>query len=83
LYRIIPDAVVLEQMAAMPDKFLAGYAQLLDVLELEPWNGEPHGKNPDGAVRRWSFGPALDAFAVYLILDDQREVHILNIQWWG
>ena len=84
MYRIIPDVAVFDQLAAMPDKFLAGYAELLDVLELQPWNGEPHyDKNPDGAVRRWSFGPSLAAFAVYMILEEQREIHMLTIHWYA
>lgn len=57
MYRIVPDPEVLEQVAALPDETLAAYAELLDVLQLTPWNGLPqHEANPDGAVRRWTFG---------------------------
>ena len=80
MYRIVPDAVVLDQLDSLPEEFLGGYAELLDVLELQPWNGKPqHDKNPDGAVRSWAFGPGSAAFAVYLILEEQREVHIVTI----
>ena len=84
MYRIIvyPDAA--EQIAALPDKALAGYGQVLDVLEIEPWAGKPQNKaNPGGAVRRWAFGPDSAGHVVYLILEDQREVHISLVQWWG
>jgi hypothetical protein len=42
----------------LPVEALADYAQVLDVLEVAPWNGEPQNvANPEGAVRRWHFGP--------------------------
>jgi hypothetical protein len=40
-----------------------------------------HEDNPTGAVRRWTFGPQHAGHIIYLILDDQREVHLLLIQW--
>ena len=58
MYRIIPDEAVFEQVAALPAEALTAYADLLEVLTLTPWNGEPqHEDNPDAAVRRWHFGP--------------------------
>jgi hypothetical protein len=34
------------------------YAEVLSVLEVTPWAGRSlHEANPDGAVRRWIFGP--------------------------
>lgn len=84
MYRIIPDAVVLDQLAVLPEEFVAGYAAVLDALELVPWNGAPQNKdNLDGALRTWPFGPGNMAFVVYMILEDQREVHMLTIQWVG
>lgn len=57
-YRIVPDESIFAQVAALPVDALTAYAQVLDVLEVAPWNGEPqHLANPDGAVRRWPFGP--------------------------
>jgi hypothetical protein len=62
--------------------YLTAYAEVLTTLELKPWNGRPqHTGNPDGAVRRWSFGPKSAGHVVYLILEDQREVHLLLVQW--
>lgn len=78
MYRIIPDAAVSEQVAALPDDALATYATVLGALEVAPWNGPPqHSDNPDSAVRRRPFGPGLAGQAVYLIVEEQREVH----QW--
>jgi len=83
VYQLIADEDVLQQLAALPVEALDAYAELLTVLELTPWNGQPqHEDNPDGAVRRWAFGPGLAGHVVYLILEDQQNVHLLLIQWW-
>jgi hypothetical protein len=37
----------------------------------------------DGAVRRWTFGPEDAGQIIYLILDEQREIHLLLVQWIG
>ena len=83
MYRIIPDPEVLAQVTALPDQALAAYAELLDTLELTPWNGRPqHEANPDGAVRRWTFGAGHAGQLVYLIIEARQEVHLLQVQWW-
>jgi hypothetical protein len=49
---------VSEQVAALPTEALVSYAEVLEVLQLTPWNGRPpHPANPDAPVRRWAFGP--------------------------
>jgi hypothetical protein len=84
MYRIVPDTSVSEQIAALPDHMLTALAEVIDVLRLTPWNGQPqHLANPDGPVRRWAFGPGHAAQLVYLILEDQQEVHLLLVQHWG
>jgi hypothetical protein len=83
-YRIVPDQAVFEHLAALPAEHLAAYAEVLDVLQLTPWNGEPqHEENPDAQVRRWHFGPDLAGQMVYLIVEDPQEVHVLLVQWLG
>ncbi|WP_027941149.1 hypothetical protein [Amycolatopsis taiwanensis] len=70
------------QVAALPDDALAAYADVLEVLQLTHWNGKPlHEANPDGAVGRWNFGPSQAGQVIYLILDEQQEVHLLLVQW--
>ncbi|WP_225730375.1 MULTISPECIES: hypothetical protein [unclassified Nocardia] len=82
MYRIIPDSVVVDQVAALPTEALLAYAEVLSVLEIEPWSGQPqHRDNPEGAVRRWVFGGS--GQLVYLIADRQREVHLLRLVWLG
>jgi hypothetical protein len=84
VYRIITYDEALDQIAALPDEALNGYAEVLCVLELAPWSGPPHHEgNPGGAVRRWLFGPDGAGQVIYLILEDQREVHVIVVQWVG
>ncbi len=82
MYRIVPDPETLDQVAALPLEALDAYAEVLAVLELKPWNGRPqHQDNPDAAVRYWNFGTDGAGQVVYLILEEQREVHLLLVQW--
>jgi hypothetical protein len=84
VYRVVPDEVIAEQVAELPVEALADYLEVLTALELAPWNGSPHNEaNPDGAVRRWAFGPGAAGHVVYLIAEDLREVHLLVVQWLG
>lgn len=73
----------MEQVAALPVEALDSYLQVLTTLALTPWAGTPqHVDNPDGALRRWAFGDGGAGQVVYLILDEQREVHLLLVRWW-
>jgi hypothetical protein len=84
VYRVIADRATLEQTAALPVQALSAYAELLTTLEVSPWSGRPqHQANPDGAVRRWAFGPDAAGQLVYLIDEQAREVHLLVVQWLG
>jgi hypothetical protein len=89
VYRIVPDAAVSEQVAALSDEALsdealASFAEVLDVLALTPWNGQSqHPANTDAPVRRWTFGPGQAGQVVYLILEEQQEVLLLLVQCWA
>ena len=82
MYRLIPDAATVDQVAALPVEALSAYADVLAVLELKPWAGEPqHAAHPDGAMRRWIFDPHGAGQIIHLIVEDRREVHLLMVQW--
>jgi hypothetical protein len=84
VYRIVVYSEAHDQIAALPDEALSAYAEVAKVLELSPWNGPPHREtNPDGALRRWSFGPSAAGHVVYLVLEDLQEVHVVMVQWLG
>lgn len=54
MYRVVPDAASLEQVAALPVEALSAYAEVLAVLELQPWNGRPNTRTT--LVRRCGTG---------------------------
>lgn len=82
MYTVETDGSAQQQIDALPAAALAAYAELRVVLETAPWSGRPyHRDNPDGAVRSHTFGTS--GLAVYLILDDQRRVDVLLVQWAG
>lgn len=84
MYEIRTDWPARDQIAALPDDALEHYAQALGVLELVPSHGRPHNEeNPKGAVRQLLFGSHCQGVVVYLILDDQLRVDVLEVLWAG
>jgi hypothetical protein len=69
-------------VAVLPVEALTAYADVLDMLELEPWTGRPvREENPDGNLRTLPF--ASGGLVTYLILEREQEVHVLEAQWAG
>ena len=67
-YEIVTYPEADGQIAGLPANALDVLGQVLDVLQLVPWNGRSSNpSNPDGAVRLWTSGHLL---VVYLILED-------------
>lgn len=84
MYEIVPDAAIAPQVAELPEEALPAYADVVEMLQLAPWNSEPqHEADPEGAVRRWPFGADKAGQVMYLILEEQHEIHLLHVQWLG
>lgn len=84
MYRVDFSAEALAAVDALPVPAALGYAEVLGALQVAPWSGAPiNASNPDGAVRIMVFGPGGDGFVTYLILEDQRRVDVLTVQWAG
>ena len=82
MYRVVVHPEAADQLAELPAAALAEYAQVMDAIEVVPWNGPPHNaRNASGAVRRWLFGPSGAGQVLYLVLERQREVHVLRVLW--
>lgn len=82
MYRLRTYEEAIEQIAALPEAALDHYAQVIDVLELVPWSGDPYNmSNPDGAMRQLVFGPGGKGMVTYLVLEDQRRVDVLRVLW--
>jgi hypothetical protein len=84
VYRVVTYDEASEQIAALPVEALSCYAETFSVLELAPRSGRPYNADyPDGPMREFMFGPHGAGVVTYLILEQQREVHVLLVQWIG
>lgn len=80
MYRFLAVPEAEDQIAALPDKALEPFAELITVLEISPWSGRPFSRSkPEGNMRTMDFGG--HGFAVYVVLEDQREVHLVRLVW--
>ena len=81
LYWIRPDSEVVDQIAALPSKALESFREVLALLEIAPETGRLcNDEVPDG-LRDVVFGPGKQGTLTYLLLVDQREVHLLRLIW--
>jgi hypothetical protein len=84
MYRVVTDDDVSAQIAALPDALLPYFAEVLDLLELAPWNGEPYNDaKVDGVMRKLLFGPPGERTAevIYLVLEHDMRVELLRVHW--
>ncbi|MGV9329013.1 hypothetical protein [Streptosporangium sandarakinum] len=55
-------------------------AELLTLLEVAPWSGQPYNPaNPKANMLTHAFGER--GLATYMVLDEQREVYLVRIEW--
>jgi hypothetical protein len=82
VYEVVTDGEVAQQVSALPDELLTYYLQVLDLLELTPWSGQPYSDaKPDGAMRKLLFGPSGQAEVIYLVLEHDHRVELLRVHW--
>lgn len=82
MYRVVTYPEASGQIAELPGHLLLDYARALDALAAAPWDGMSHNSNnPDAEVRRWLFGPLGVGQVLYLVLECEREVHVLRVVW--
>lgn len=80
VYRVELTEQAAADADALPAAALAAFAELRVALELAPWAGDPWRRDyPDRPVRSMTFSVA--SFAVYLILEHQRRVEIVQVVW--
>jgi hypothetical protein len=84
VYSVVHDDAALQQIAALPAEVLPVYAEVIGVLELAPTNGRPYNEDyPDRPMRELLFGQHGAGTVTYLVLEQQRVVHVLLVQWVG
>jgi hypothetical protein len=80
VYRLGLDPIAEDQITGVPQEALRPLAELFTVLETAPWSGEPFNRaNPRGNMLAHAFGGL--GLATYLVLEEQREVYLLRIEW--
>jgi len=80
VYRLNLDPIAEEQVNAVPEGALRPLAELFTLLETAPWSGQPFNPaNPRGNMLTHAFGER--GLATYLVLEEQREVHVLRVEW--
>lgn len=81
MYDLEIDGPAQTEIAALPPHLLKSFAELLDVLDIAPWNGRPYGRDPAGPMRVFDFGSEGEAMAIYLIVERQRRVVVVRVTW--
>lgn len=80
MYTVDLDPVARQQAEALPIEAINPFLELRALLETHPWSGQPlNPDNPKANLLTQAFGSR--GLAVYLVLDEQREVYIVRIDW--
>jgi len=62
-YSVETDVEALDQIQAQPAQALPFYAELIALLELAPWSGDPYNQQrPEASMRAHTFGPTPKAW---------------------
>jgi hypothetical protein len=84
VFHVVVDEDAASQIDALPVGALRSFADALGVLELVPQNGRPYNDDkPTGPMRELTFGDRGEGTITYLVLDQQREVHVLVVHRLG
>lgn len=84
MYSVETEFAALDEVAALPPEALPAYAELMTLLEVAPWSGDPYNlQRPDANMRTRTFGGGAHGLAIYLVLEADRRVVILRVLWVG
>ncbi|WP_067823542.1 hypothetical protein [Actinomadura kijaniata] len=80
MFEVILTPEAEDTILALPEEALGPLAALFELLELAPGSGHPfHPANPTGNMLTHAFGEY--GLATYIVLEEQREVYVLRIEW--
>ncbi len=85
MYVVRSSDEVDEQIAQLAPDAAVRFAELRVVLELNPWAGDPYVRDkPQSPMRSWVFETGSgDGLVVYLVLERDRVVDLLDVIWFG
>ena len=84
MYSVETEAEAVSEIAALPTEALPAYAELITLLEVAPWSGDPYNlQRPDTNMRAHTFGVGAHDPAIYLVLEADRRVVFLRVLWVG
>ncbi|MBG0813807.1 hypothetical protein [Planomonospora sp. ID82291] len=80
MYQVLLDPIAEGQIAELPEEALRPLEELLALLEIAPWSGQPYNPaNPKANMLTHAFGER--GLATYIVLDEQREIYLIRIEW--
>lgn len=84
MYSVETEVAALTEVEALPAAALPAYAELITLLEVAPWSGDPYNQQrPDANMRTHTFGEGAAGLAIYLVLEAERRVVVLRVLWVG
>jgi hypothetical protein len=84
MYSVETEAAAVNEIAELPAEALPAYAELISLLEVAPWSGNPYNlQRPDTNMRTHTFGDGSHGLAIYLVLEEDRRVVVLRVLWIG
>ena len=82
-YRLDVDDEAVRGIDALPPSALLALAEAFTVLRLVPWNGQPYNaQHPERPMRTLTFD-AGRGLIVYLVVEDQDRVDVLQVTWFA
>lgn len=84
MYSVETETAAASEVAALPPEALPAYAELMSLLEVAPWSGNPYNlQRADANMRTHTFAKEGRGLAIYLVLEADRRVVILRVLWIG
>lgn len=83
MYRVTIDELVQDQIDALPQHALEAWRELRTTLELAPGNGRPLFAEVQDGLRTFVFGEHGEGLVYYVIVEHDRHVAVVEVQWLG
>jgi hypothetical protein len=84
MYSVETETAAVAEVAALPAEASPAYAELMTLLEVAPWSGDPYNvQRPDTNMRTHTFAGDGRGLVIYLVLEADRRVAVLRVLWFG